>query len=248
VSPAAGGSPDLTDPAGDARAGRPLPPQTARTIADRLDAKGVSWAWYAGGWDQALIDGRQPPAAQRQVIYAFDVPGSPMFQPHHQPLNYFARFAPGTADRARHLLDGERFMADIQAGRLPAVSFYKPVGRTNQHPHYTDIKSGDAHLASVLRALQASPQWKDMLVVLTYDENGGYWDHVPPPTGAGWGDRWGPGSRVPALLIGPQVKRGFVDHTSYDTGSILKFITERWNLEPLPGVRERIGNLTNALQ
>jgi phospholipase C len=87
-----------------------------------------------------------------------------------------------------------------------------------------------------------------MLVVLTYDENGGYWDHAAPPSGPGWGDRLGPGTRVPALLIGPHVKRGFVDHTAYDTGSILKFITERWDLKPLPGVRAKPGDLSNALQ
>ena len=60
--------------------------------------------------------------------------------------------------------------------------------------------------------------------------------------------RSGPGTRVPALIIGPHVKRGHVDSTYYDTGSILKFITERWGLEPLPGVRAKIGNLSAALQ
>ena len=87
-----------------------------------------------------------------------------------------------------------------------------------------------------------------MLVIVTYDENGGYWDHVPPPSGKGWGDRWGPGTRIPALLIGPGVKRGFVDHTPYDTTSILKFLTRKFQLEPLAGVRENAGDLTAALQ
>jgi acid phosphatase len=110
------------------------------------------------------------------------------------------------------------------------------------------VKSGDQHMADLLDKLRASPQWKDMLVVLTYDENGGYWDHVPPPSGAGWSDRLGPGTRIPALIIGPQVKRGHVDHTTYDTASILKFITRRFGLEPLPGVREKTGDLSNALK
>ena len=108
--------------------------------------------------------------------------------------------------------------------------------------------SGDEHIADVLAKLRASPQWTDMLVIVTYDENGGYWDHVPPPTGRGWGDRWGPGTRIPAIIVGPYVKRGFVDHTAYDTTSILKFITERFGLEPLPGVREKTGDLSGALQ
>jgi phospholipase C len=247
VPPAVGGSPDLADPLGNPASGETVPPQTARTIGDTLSAKGVSWAWYAGGWNAALADGHQPAGAKRQVIYASG-DTSPMFQPHHQPFNYYSRFAPGTPDRAEHLKDGEDFLRDIAAGTLPAVSFYKPAGRFTQHPSYTDLKSGDEHMAGVLEKLRASPQWKDMLVVLTYDENGGYWDHVPPPSGPGWSDRFGPGTRVPALLIGPTVRRGHVDHTPYDTTSILKFVTRRFDLAPLPGVRANPGDLSAALQ
>lgn len=247
VPPADGGSLDAADPKGTPGSGQPLPAQTQRTIGDTLSAKNVSWAWYAGGWNAALADGRQPASVKRQVIYARGE-GSPMFQPHHQPFNYHARFAPGTKDRAEHLKDGDDFLRDVAAGTLPAVSFYKPAGRYTQHPSYTDIKSGDEHMADLLNRLRASPQWKDMLIVVTYDENGGYWDHVPPPSGPGWGDRVGPGTRIPAILVGPTVKRGFVDHTTYDTASILKFVTRRFGLEPLPGVRANTGDLSAALQ
>jgi phospholipase C len=116
-----------------------------------------------------------------------------------------------------------------------------------QHPSYTDIMTGDNHIANLLDKLKASPQWKDMLVIVTYDENGGYWDHVPPPSAAGMADWFGPGTRIPALLIGPTVKKGFVDSTSYDTGSIVKLLTRRFGLEPLPGVRAGVGDLTPAL-
>lgn len=247
VPPADAASLDHANTKGTPSMGEPLPPQKVTTIGDTLSAKGVSWAWYAGAWDAAVADGRRPASDKRSVIYTGG-PTSPNFQPHHQPFNYHARFAPGTADRARHLKDGEQLMSDAAAGTLPAVSFYKPAGRWTQHPSYTDVKSGDEHIAGVLEALRRSPQWKDMMVVVTYDENGGFWDHVPPPTGPGWGDRFGPGTRIPALIIGPMVRRGHVDHTSYDTGSILKFITERWGLQPLPGVRTHIGNLGAALQ
>ena len=239
--PAKGGSLDLADPGRN-----PLPPQTAKTIGDTLSAKGIDWAWYGGGWNQGVADGRRDPGAKRGVIYNRDA-GSPIFQPHHQPFNYYARFAPGTADRAAHLKDGEDFVAAIDAGTLPPVALYKPSGRLNQHPSYTDIQSGDTHIADLLERLEKSPQWKHMLVIVTYDENGGYWDHVPPPSGAGWGDRWGPGTRVPTIIVSPFAKRGFVDHTSYDTTSIIKLITRRFELEPLPGVREKAGDLTNAL-
>jgi phospholipase C len=246
IPPAANGPSSLADPAGNASSGAPVPPQTARTIGDTLSAKGVGWAWYAGGWTRALADGMQPPAVKRSVIYTRS-DTSPNFQPHHQPFNYYARFAPGTADRERHLKDGEDFLRAIDAGKLPPVSFYKPAGVNTQHPSYTDIMTGDEHIAGLLERLRRSPQWKDMLVVVTYDENGGYWDHVPPPRGAGWGDRFGPGTRIPTLLVGPTVKKGHIDSTPYDTTSILKFITERFGLEPLPGIRPKMGDLSNAL-
>ena len=76
-------------------------------------------------------------------------------------------------------------MAALAAGRLPQVAFYKPVGRLNQQPADTDIMSGDAHIADLLDRLMKSPQWPGLMVIVTYDENGGFWDHVPPPSGAG---------------------------------------------------------------
>ena len=94
-----------------------------------------------------------------------------------------------------------------------------------------------------------------MLVVVTFDENGGFWDHAAVPRG----DRWGPATRVPAIIVSPFAKKGFVDKTPYDTGSVIRFITRRWNLVPLPGIvlRDRslqangqppMGDLTAALE
>jgi acid phosphatase len=223
----------------------PLPPLREKTIGDTLSAKGVSWAWYAGGWNAALADGRRDPKERRGVIYSRDQ-GNFMFQPHHQPFNYYARFAPGSPDRARHLKDYDDLVADIARGTLPQVVFYKPTGRLNQHPSYTDLASGDEHLNDLLGKLKNSPQWKRMAIIITYDENGGYWDHAPPPSGPGWSDRWGPGTRIPALIVSPLAKRGFVDKTIYDTTSVIKLITRRFGLEPLPGVRANVGDMTNA--
>jgi len=240
IPPAAGGDRNLADPAR-----HPVPPQTAKTIGDTLSAKGVSWAWYSDGWNQAQADGRRDPREKITVIYNGEA-GSPNFQAHHQPFNYFAHFAPGSRERTQHLKDGEDFLAAIARGNLPQVSFYKPGGRLSQHPGSTDIESGDRHIAELLAQLRASPQWPRMAVIVTYDENGGYWDHVPPPTGPGWGDRWGPGSRIPTIIVSPYAKRAFIDHTSYDTTAILKLITERFGTEPLTGVRANTGDLTNA--
>jgi phospholipase C len=117
----------------------------------------------------------------------------------------------------------------------------------SQHPSYADIITGDTHIANILEKLKAGPQWNDLLVIVTYDENGGYWDHVPPPTGPGLGDRFGPGNRIPALLIGAHVQKSHIDSTTYDTTSILKFLTRRFELTPLTGVRANMGDLTGAL-
>lgn len=230
-----------------------LVPQTHGTIGDRLSARGVDWAWYSGGWGAALAGQGEPNA----------FPARPNFQPHHQPFNYYEQFGPGTAARDRHLRDGgmgetartNRFLADVVAGRLPPVSYYKPQGNLNMHAGYSDVDAGDRHIAAVVDALRKSPQWDRMMVVVTFDENGGWWDHVAPPKG----DRWGPGTRIPALVISPHARHGEVDHSIYDTGSIARFITRRWGLEKLPGLIEREeamvkaggpapGDLTGALR
>lgn len=238
--PAPGGDPAFADPANPTT----LPPQTEQTIGDLLSAKNVSWAWYSGAWQVALAGKNARPV--------------PNFQYHHQPFNYFASMAPGTKERAKHLKDGglggSEFLKAIDAGALEQVVFYKPQGNLDEHPGYTDVRSGDAHIADVIAHLQRSPQWQHMVVIVTYDENGGLWDHVAPPKG----DRWGPGSRIPAIIISPFAKKGYVDHTQYDTTSILRLITKRFGLPVLPGIQERdeklkangsepMGDLTNAL-
>lgn len=207
-----------------------LPPQTLATIGDLLTGKGVGWTWYAGGWNAALAD--------RTKVYDA---GSGNFQAHHQPFNYYAAFDPKThaADRAAHLKDYADLVADAAAGKLAPVVFYKPVGKDNEHPGYASLAEGDAHLADTIARLQASPQWAHMLVVVTYDENGGQWDEVAPPKG----DLVGPGTRVPAVIISPFARRGAVDHTPYDTGSIARFITHRWSLPVLPGLKLRDSSL-----
>ncbi|HAT32913.1 MAG TPA: acid phosphatase, partial [Janthinobacterium sp.] len=225
VRPAGGGDATLADPDDPST----LPPQTYATIGDLLSRKGVSWAWYAGAW-QAALDARGGG-------------DKPNFQYHHQPLNYFRQFAPGSRARAEHLRDGgqgdspisNKFLADVVAGTLPAVAFYKPQGNLNLHAGYSDVESGDQHVANVIEHLKKSPQWKDMIVVITFDENGGWWDHVAPPKG----DRWGPGSRIPAIVVSPYAKKGVVEHSFYDTTSILRLITRLHELPLLEGLALR---------
>ena len=244
-----------------------LPPvQTQKTIADFLTAKGIDWAWFAGGWAAASgnpypYDPTTNTFGTSTTIYNANSFGTADaahldFQAHHHPFNYFAVFDPVTraAYRAAHLKDRADLLAQAQAGTLPPVVFYKPVGLLNQHPGYANLTNGDNDVAAIVNTLQASPQWQHMLIVVTYDEFGGQFDHVAPPEG----DLLGPGTRIPALVISPFAKKGFVDHTQYDTSSFIRFVTNRFSLPILPGLRQRdnallgngekvMGDLTNAL-
>jgi phospholipase C len=204
----------VTDPA------RLVPSQTAPTIGDRLSEKGLSWAWYSGGWNDALAG--NPHAA---------------FEYHHQPFAYFANYADDTEARKAHLKDETEFIAAARAGSLPAVSFVKPMGPDNEHPGSATLLRGQQHVADLVNAVMSGPNWADTAIIITYDEFGGRFDHVAPPVI----DRWGPGSRVPAIVISPFARRGYVDHTLYDTSSVLKLIETRWNLAPL-GERDAMAN------
>ena len=188
-----------------------VPNQDGPTIGDRLSDKGVEWAWYAGGWNDALAG--NPDAT---------------FQFHHQPFAYYTNYADGTEAKAQHLKDETDFFAAAEAGALPAVSFVKPLGIQNEHPGYADVETGEKHVVELVDSVMNGPDWQSTAILITYDENGGFWDHVAPPVV----DEWGPGSRVPAIVISP-FARGGVDHTVYDTTAILTLIEKRWGLEPL---------------
>ncbi len=209
----------MTDP------NRLIPNQTLPTIGDRLSERDISWAWYAGGWNDALAD--RP---------------DPLFQFHHQPFAYFAKYADGTRAKQEHLKDEDDFWRDLARGQLPAVAFLKPIGQLNEHPGYANLLSGQQHVQRLVDAIMASSAWPRTAIFVTYDEYGGRWDHVVPPII----DRWGPGTRVPAVLISPYAKRRFVDHTPYDMTSILKFIETRWKLEPLSTRDAQVNDMTAA--
>ena len=203
-----------------------MPPETMPTIGDRLTEKGISWAWYSSGWNAALA-GR----------------ADPLFQFPHQPFAYFKQFADGTEARREHLKDEADLIKAIESNSMPAVAFYKPIGPETQHPGYADVELGDQQVANIISKIERSPLWSSTVIVVTYDENGGFWDHVPPPIV----DQWGPGLRVPTLIISPFARRGFVDHTFYDTTSILKMIETRYGLAPLGQRDAHANDLLNSL-
>src|SRR5581483_8617430 len=157
------------------------------------------------------------------------------FECHHTPFVYYANYADGTPGRTNHLRDETEIFSDLANGTLRAVSFIKPYGLDNEHPGYATLRRGQEHVAALVNAVRNSSVWKDCLIVITYDEHGGRWDHVTPPTG----DEWGPGTRVPGIVISPFAKRHYVDHTQYETLSFLKLIENRFGLRAL---NQRDGN------
>lgn len=204
-----------------------VPVQTGSNIGDRLSDNGVSWAWYSGGWNN-IMEGKPAPS----------------FTYHHQPFAYFARYAPGTPGRKEHLKDETEFLESAKNGTLPAVSFVKPIGLENEHPGESTVTGGESHAVELINAVLNGPNGKDAVIILTYDENGGFWDHVAPPII----DKWGPGTRIPALIISPFAKKGFVDHNSYETVSILSFIEKRWKLKPLNDRDKNADPLSHAFE
>jgi phospholipase C len=203
-----------------------IPNQTIPTIGDRLNDAGVSWVWYSGGWDNALAG--NPDAT---------------FQFHHQPFAYFANYADGTQAKKDHLKDETLFITAAKNGTLPSVSFVKPLGINNEHPGYAALATGENHTIDLINDVLNGPNGKDAVIIVTYDENGGFWDHVAPPT---IDKKWGPGIRVPAIIISPFAKQGYVDHTQYETVSILSFIEKRWGLKPLTDRDKNANPLSNA--
>ena len=201
-----------------------LPSQTLPTIGDKLTEKNVSWTWYSEGWDDAV--------AGRKNNFAYN----------HEPFLYFTNFQEGKEGRT-HMKDQNDFIKAAKEGALPSVSFVKPGGGNDEHPGGSAVYSSEQLAVNLINAVLDGPNGKDALVILTYDEFGGFFDHVAPPVI----DRWGPGSRIPAILIGPFAKKGFVDHTQYETLSILSFIEQRWGIKPLAERDKNANPFRNAL-
>jgi phospholipase C len=201
-----------------------MPPQNYPTIGDRLSDAGVSWAWYAGGWNDAA-------AGNPASTFVF----------HHQPFVYHANYAPGTPGR-EHLRDETGFLASLQDGSLPSVSFIKPLADFDEHAGTASILASEQHAVDLIEAVQASPYWERSAIILTYDDFGGWYDHVMPYPA----DRWGPGGRVPTIIVSPYARKGHIERTPLEHCSILRFIAWRWGLEPLTARDANALNLTVA--
>jgi phospholipase C len=178
------------------------------TIFDRLQARGVSWKFYVENYDPTE-NFRTRSAATARV-----------------PLQSFARFVDDPA-LAAHIVDLSQYTEDLAAGTLPAVSYIASNGSSENPPGR--VSDGQRLVRGLVSGLQTSSAWSTSAFLWTYSGWGGSYDHVPPPPA----DAYGPGFRVPTLLVSPYSRRGVVDHTALDFTAALKFIETNWGLEPL---------------
>ena len=198
------------------------------TIFDRLQAAGVSWKFYVQNYDPTINFRNHDPAAAKsaQLIWA--------------PLLDFARFVDDPT-LASHIVDMSQYYTDLQNGTLPAVAYLAPSGLSEHPPG--DITVGQSFGGTTVTSLMRSSAWDSSLFVLSWDDWGGWYDHVAPPQV----DADGYGFRVPALIVSPYAKSGTIDNTTYDFTSVLKFIEDNWSLQPLTARDATANSISNAL-
>ena len=172
--------------------------------------------------------------------------------PHHLPPSSLDQIGQN-GDQANHQYDLTDFWNAAVYGTLPAVSFLKFQSADTGHPADSTALAEQRYLVDTINALQRLPEWKNMAIMITYDDSDGFYDHVMPPivsksndpandsffgptglcgtpTSGAYLDRCGYGTRLPFLVISPFAKQNFVDSTTTDTTSILRFIEDNWNL------------------
>jgi phospholipase C len=185
------------------------------TIFDRLEEAGVDWKFYVQNYEPGLTYRtltEYPSDRAAQVVWV--------------PLLNIDRFL-DNPDLNSHIVDMEEYYLDLDRGILPAVAFIAPSG-PSEHPPGS-LKAGQRFVRSIIQALMRSDAWDTSAFMVTYDDWGGWYDHVPPPQV----DDDGYGFRVPAFLVGGYAKRGHIESETLDYASILRFIEDNWGLEPL---------------
>ncbi len=180
-----------------------------QTLADSLQAANISWKYYAPGQGQSGY-----------IWSAYDA------------INHIRN----TAVWSAHVISDTQFVSDASSDNLPTVSWLVTSSAQSEHPPASACQ-GENWTVQQLNALMQGPAWNSTAVFLTWDDYGGFYDHLPPPDL----DTFGLGPRVPLLIISPYAKQDFISHTPYEFASVLKFIEERFNLQAL-GTRDVTAN------
>lgn len=198
------------------------------TIFDRLEEAGVSWKFY--------VQNYEPDLNYRTVQ---NYPGNRASQVIWVPLLNMDRFLDNPELNSK-IVDLNEYYQDLVDGTLPEVAFIVPSG-PSEHPP-SNIDSGQRFVKTLIQMLMQSKYWSSSAFMWAYDDWGGWYDHVPPPKV----DEHGYGFRVPALLVSPFAKKGFVDSTELDYTSALRFIEDNWHLEPLAARDAAASSIANA--
>ena len=226
---------------------------TGKNIGDLLNANGITWGWFYGDFPES--SNNQPittcPSTYNSHYDPFQYYKSTSNQ-HHLPPTSVSSIGT-SADQANHQYALADFWNAANSGNLPAVTFLKASKPLTGHPADSTPLAEQQFLVQTINALEQLPQWKDMAILITYDDSDGWYDHVMPPivnqsndpandallgpqglcgtpVSGSYLDRCGYGTRLPFLVISPYAKTNFVDHSLTDTTSITRFIEDNWDL------------------
>ncbi len=214
---------------GNASQSVPLHGIKAATIFDRLQHAGVSWKFYVQNYD--------PTINYRTLPHLRDA--NRASQAVWCPLLDIPRFLDNPALRS-HIVGLSQYYSDLRRGTLPEVAYIAPSG-ASEHPPGS-LATGQRFVRGLINALMMSGSWSSSAFLETYDDWGGWYDHVVPPRRDAHGD----GFRVPGLLISPYARQHFIDHTSLDFTSIAGFIEENWSVRPLTTLDATAGSIMGA--
>ena len=181
-----------------------------QTLVDKLQGAGVSWKYYS------------------------PQPGQGGYRWNALDAIRHIRLTPMWAE---HIASLEQFIADATAGTLPAVSWLVPYDEVSEHPDYGSVCLGEGWTVRQINSVMQGPDWPSTAIFLTWDDFGGFYDHVAPPSI----DKFGLGPRVPLLIISPFARRGYISHTLYEFSSFLKFVETRFHLPALTD-RDKLAN------
>jgi phospholipase C len=176
-------------------------PLTNKNVGDEMNTAGVTWGWFHE---------------------EYGVCGD--YVATENPFQYFT-----STQNTSNLQDITSFYAWLDNGTLPSVSFVNPGGAHNCHPGNDAITACAGYFDTLMQRIQASPVWPNVAVVVYWDEGGGFYDHVPPPTVGGVQD----GIRIPVIVLSPYAKTGYISHVQMDNVSTLRFIQWNWGLPSL---------------
>lgn len=183
------------------------------TEGDLLERAKIPWAYYAAT------------EAQRGYIWS--------------AYSAIRRYREHPRRWNRHIFPVDNVFRDIRQNRLPPVTWITPRFELSEHPEF-NFCHGENWSTKVINAIMRSDMWKDTAIFLTWDDYGGFYDHVPPPPV----DDFGFGFRVPLLVISPYARRGHVDHRLGEFSSVLRFIEDNWGLWQLTHRDRRADNLS----